>query len=93
MKRTLILSFPWASSFAQDRLTGRNFATRSEVVKRNGGFKSATCDPNWFGYFKKGGTAVDAAIAVNAALGLMEPWSWWSSLRLYGMLKRKNCMD
>jgi gamma-glutamyltranspeptidase len=43
------------------------------VVKWNGGFKSATCDPNWFGYFKKGGTAVDAAIAVNAALGLMEP--------------------
>jgi gamma-glutamyltranspeptidase/glutathione hydrolase len=28
---------------------------------------------NWFGYFKEGGTAVDAAIAVNAALGLMEP--------------------
>jgi hypothetical protein len=45
---------------------------------------------------KKGGTAVDAAIAVNAALGLMEPTggSWWRpSLRLYGMLKRKNFMD
>jgi hypothetical protein len=25
--------------------------------------------PNWFGYFKEGGTAVDAAIAVNATLG------------------------
>jgi hypothetical protein len=27
--------------------------------------------PNWFGYFKEGGTAGKAA--VNAALGLMEP--------------------
>jgi gamma-glutamyltranspeptidase/glutathione hydrolase len=45
---------------------------------------------------KKGGTAVDAAIAVNAALGLMEPTGsgvGGDLLRLYGMLKRKNCMD
>jgi gamma-glutamyltranspeptidase len=65
------------------------------VVKRNGGFKSATCDPNWFDILKKGGTA-DAAIAVNAALGLMEPTGsgvGGDLLRLYGMLKRKNCMD
>jgi gamma-glutamyltranspeptidase/glutathione hydrolase len=41
------------------------------VVKWNGGFKSATCDRG-LDILKKGGTAVDA-IAVNAALGLMEP--------------------
>jgi gamma-glutamyltranspeptidase/glutathione hydrolase len=42
---------------------------------------------------KKGGTAVDAAIAVNAALGLMEPTGsgvGGDLLRLYGMLKRKT---
>jgi hypothetical protein len=38
----------------------------------DGGFKSATCDPNWFGYFKERRYCC-AAIAVNAALGLMEP--------------------
>jgi gamma-glutamyltranspeptidase/glutathione hydrolase len=40
--------------------------------------------------------AVDAAIAVNAALGLMEPTGsgvGGDLLRLYGMLKRKNFMD
>jgi gamma-glutamyltranspeptidase/glutathione hydrolase len=50
---------------------------------------------NWFDILK-GGTAVDAAIAVNAALGLMEPTGsgvGGDLLRLYGMLKRKNCMD
>jgi hypothetical protein len=60
------------------------------MVKWNGGFKSATCDPNWFGYFKEGGTAGKAA--VNAALGLMEPTGVElveTSLRLYGMLKKK----
>jgi gamma-glutamyltranspeptidase len=48
-----------------------------------------------FDILKKGGT-VDAAIAVNAALGLMEPTGsgvGGDLLRLYGMLKRKNCMD
>jgi gamma-glutamyltranspeptidase/glutathione hydrolase len=72
MKRTLILLASLGiSSFARTDLR-RNFATRSEVVKWNGGFKSATCDPNGLDILKKGGTAVDA-IAVNAALGLMEP--------------------
>lgn len=60
---------------AADRITGRMFATRSEVVSTRG--MVATSQPLaaqiGIDILKKGGTAVDAAIAVNAALGLMEP--------------------
>jgi len=58
-----------------DRITGKMFATRSEVICTNG--MVATSQPLaaqiGIDILKKGGTAVDAAIAVNAALGLMEP--------------------
>ena len=68
----LIIQF---NSFAQDRLTGRNFATRSEVIASNGMVASSHPLATQIGLdiLKKGGTAVDAAIGVNAALGLMEP--------------------
>ncbi|MEL7533126.1 MAG: gamma-glutamyltransferase [Bacteroidota bacterium] len=60
---------------AQDRLTGQNFATRSEVIARNG--MAATSQPLStqvaIDILKNGGSAVDAAIAANATLGLMEP--------------------
>ena len=62
---------------AQDRLTGEKFAMRSEVIARSGMVCAAQPLAVQIGIdiLKKGGSAVDAAIAVNAALGLMEPTS------------------
>lgn len=58
-----------------DRVTGKTFATRSEVIAKNG--MVATSQPlvSQIGLeiLKQGGNAIDAAIAANAALGLMEP--------------------
>ncbi len=71
----LILTMTASFSVAADRVTGRAFATRSEVIARHA--MAATSQPLAtqiaLDVLKAGGSAVDAAIAANAALGLMEP--------------------
>ncbi|PTN53291.1 gamma-glutamyltransferase [Stenotrophomonas panacihumi] len=63
------------TAFAGDRITGPGFATRSEVIAPHA--MAATSQPLAtqiaLDVMKQGGSAMDAAIAANAALGLMEP--------------------
>ncbi len=60
---------------AADRITGLPFATRSEVIAPTA--MAATSQPLAtqiaLDVMQAGGSAIDAAIAANAALGLMEP--------------------
>jgi gamma-glutamyltranspeptidase/glutathione hydrolase len=60
---------------AQDRITGETFATRSEVIAQHGMACTSQplCTQVALDILKKGGNAIDAAIAANACLGLMEP--------------------
>ena len=60
-----------------DRITGKPFATRSEVLAQHGMVCTSQPLASQAGIdvLKAGGSAVDAAIAANATLGLMEPVS------------------
>ena len=75
--RSVIVGLVLATApvLAADRITGETFATRSEVHAPHA--MAATSHPLAtqvaLDVMKAGGSAMDAAIAANAALGLMEP--------------------
>lgn len=99
-KPTILILFLFCTYalFSQDRITGRAFATRSEVIAQHG--MACTSQPlatqTAIDILKAGGSAIDAAIAADAVLGLTEPTGSGMGgicLLLFGMPKPKSYMD
>ena len=77
--KTIFLFLFFLNTFciAQNRVTGKKFATRSEVLAQNG--MACTSQPlatqAAIDILKQGGNAIDAAIAANAVNTVVEPMS------------------
>ena len=71
----LVLYISFLDLSAQDRITGELFSSRSEVIAENGMVATSHPLATQIGVdiLKNDGNAIDAAIAANAAIGLMEP--------------------
>ncbi|HWY16901.1 MAG TPA: gamma-glutamyltransferase family protein [Rhizomicrobium sp.] len=75
MATTLMATTPFGEVGRGDRYSGAPWATRSPVLAQHGmvATEQPLASELAIGILKKGGSAVDAAIAANAAIGLMQP--------------------